>query len=129
MVYSKINETGNLRLLGNFKDLKGHWEFINDEIISKFGIDEDYKNYLNSCKRWMQAEIDNIESPSTLTAAMVALRSAELEAYLNKEQVGTIEKNLAEMEKIKGFKLDFKHLSTLEYFTYINDLKNGRKKN
>ena len=126
LVFSEINKTGNLELLGNVMQPEKVWFSIYNEYIENFDLPKEYMDYLNTIKRWSAAQVAVMDDPNTMNQAILAIRESELENFYNQKESARIETNLALIEKMwGGMKLDYSKVSAFEYYNYLKTLKHG----
>jgi len=134
-IWFDIHKTGNFSLLlkndikikeKEFINLSEAWNKIYNQYMKKFGLSEEFIADLNQSIRLaeLQAKFIITKKPHYKTLIKV-----EKEKIKNtKEEIKKpheLESILATISKHFGFQLRSRDLTTLEYYSYINNITNG----
>jgi hypothetical protein len=103
---------------------------LQNEFISTFGVDGNYAQYLRKQIQIELMKINVLKTGDRSLETMIDILEIELEDLTRKEEDRGLNSSTIAVEKWMGFKLDTKKISTFEYYSYIEAVKqatNGRK--
>ena len=130
-----IHKTGEFRLLlkedcytneEKINKLFQTWESIYNEYIDIFGLSEEFLEDLNQ-----QVELANYKADFVITGnkylkTMIKIHEDKFNSEKKAESKEIeLEILLARMSKYYGFKLESKELTVVQYYSYLNTVKNG----
>lgn len=129
--YQIPKNNGDLRFL--YKSCKGVvgdkmvqlWYDLQDEYIERFGLDADFEKELALKKQIIQLNCDYVLTQNKFNNTLINIAKADLKALGDKK--GTDFYIIKDsLEKHKGFKIDPKTTSVVEWFSTIKNLSNGK---
>ena len=130
-----IHKTGDYRLLmkevvtidaNDFQKLFDVWNSIYNQYIEMFGLSEEFLADLNN-----QIELANYKAEFIITGDryfLTLIKIEEAKIAVDKSENDKpfeLEILLAKMSKYYGFKLESKELTVVQYYSYLNTVKNG----
>lgn len=129
-IWFKINETNNYNLLIKnrlipFSNCEKQWIKIYDEFIARIGLNDDYKEYLETTKRIAIMQCNYILSPSPADKVSINRELRELE---ERTKGKTIKYNeiIAHVSKMQGYRIESNKVSVWEFYGYLKLENNGR---
>ncbi len=134
-IWFDIHKTGNFALLlkektevdaEDFINLSKGWNNLYNEYMKRFGLSEEFIADLNQSIRLaeLQAKFIITKKPHYKTLIKIEKEKIKNAAEEIKEPQ-ELESILAQISKHFGFKLSSRDLTTLEYYSYINNITNG----
>lgn len=134
-IWFDIFETSDLRKLlidkvdinvKIFNELESAWEKMFNEWIERFDFSEEYKEHLSQKIKIAELQADYIISGEKHLKTMIKIEKEILKAEEPKEKKPfELESVMWKMSKFYGFKLNSRELTVSEYYSAINELKNG----
>ncbi len=103
------------------------WENIFNEYMERFGLSEEYKEDLQNKIDLANLKADFIISGDRYFKTMIRVQEEIIRA--NQDDSGKefeLEILLAKMSKFYGFKLTSRELTVAEYYSYLENIKDGR---
>lgn len=97
------------------------------EYIDVFGINDQYKNYLELIRSIRILEIERAVTGDKIKTTFIEIKKVELNNLLKQMQGGQINTVTVHAEKYMGFKLNLKELSVREFYTIIEEMKREHK--
>jgi hypothetical protein len=135
-VWFDIHKTGDsTKLLKKILVLKDNilielndvWAKIYDEFITRFGLSDEFMADLRT-----EINIANLQAEYIITGQkhLITLIKVEQEKKrlndLDFKEPTELESILAKMSKYYGFKLSSRDLTVVEYYSYLNNIGNGK---
>ena len=126
----KICETGDLKHI--FKDggrvtkkTAEHWLNLQQEYIDEFGLDEEYRHQLKTIKQLTILNSDYVITRDRFLLNLIKIKEGELQQNDKKKAMKFYEiKDY--VEKYKGFKIDPKQTTVLEWYYALKNMTNGQ---
>lgn len=103
------------------------WETMFNEYMERFGLSEEYKEDLQNKIDLANLKADFIISGDRYFRTMIKVQEEIIKA--NEDDSGKefeLEILLAKMSKFYGFKLTSRELTVAEYYSYLENIKDGR---
>lgn len=131
--WDKIHETGELKYLfrkeiefENCDQLKRDWAKIYNEYILEFGLSEKYKQILKLKEEIAIKQAEFLETNNRVLINYISLDKERLKDITKTtEKVVNFKKNVTNIEKIQGIRINPLTITALEYFNYLRNLSNG----
>jgi len=133
--WNKVIETSDLKYLivGKIKlgknileFLNKRWEKIYDEYIARFGFSEKFIELLELQMETALLKIEKVETEEQFIQTQININEARIN-YLKKKQLENTGMNFYELksvlEKQKGFRIDPKSTTVIEFYTDVETLK------
>jgi hypothetical protein len=130
----KIHESGDMLQLIKSKGkatnakLAEVWSRLYDEFIDTFGINEDFRQYLELKREIEILKIDLIVDGDGSIQTFIEIKEFEMSQVFNKETKTNYNEVKVYVEKYMGFRLDVKTTSTRDYYTYLKAIEKEAKK-
>jgi len=128
--YKKLLKNGNCEDEKVYFKLFEAWQTLYNEFIDRFGFSDEFLADLQT-----EIKIANLQADLILTKQkhLKTLIKVEQEKMrINNFDISEpedIESILAKMSKYYGFKLSSRELTTAEYYSYLNNITNGKTSN
>jgi hypothetical protein len=130
----KIHENGDMNQLVKGKGkvtnakLAEVWAMLYDEFIDTFGVNEDFREYLELKRDIEILKIDMILDGDMSLQTMIEIKEFEMAKSFDKETKSNYNEVKVYVEKYMGFRLDEKTTSTKDYYTYLKTIEKEAKK-
>lgn len=126
-IWFKINESNNYNLLVKnrfipFGNCEKQWVKIYDEFIARIGLNDDFKEYLETYRRIAIMQCNWVISPSPADKVRISHEIKELEERTHGKKMKYNE-IIAIISKQQGYRIDGQKVSVYEFYGYLN---NGR---
>lgn len=126
--WSKINE-GMLEYLlidhskkASEEELNNAYNILYDDYILRLGLSKEYKKLLLVMKKKALYELDFIISEDKFYLTKIEVEEQKLKDLIKGEETSNqIEKTLIYLSKWIGYRLAIKEISTLEFYTILNE--------
>ena len=125
----KICETGDLKYIykkgGRVSEKTAlHWLDLQQQYIDEFGLDEDYKKQLRIIKELTRLNCDYVLKRDRFLLNLIKIKEAELNTVNIQKAYGFYQiKDY--VEKYKGFKVDPKKTTVIEWFYALKNMSDG----
>ena len=104
------------------------YETLNDEYISRYGLDKYYLKLLKLLKKKAELEIDYILTGDRRKLTDIEIKEADLRQLIENKGTGlSIEASLIHISKFLGIWVNINTISTLEYYDLLQELENYTK--
>lgn len=135
-VWFDVHKTGDYRLLikgvipevdaKQFQLLFEAWEGMYNEYIDKFGLSEEFLEDLNNQIELANYRAEFIISGDRYLRTLIKVGEERIK-QTNKKNLKPVQLEilLAKMSKYYGFKLESKELTVVQYYSYLETVKNG----
>jgi len=109
-------------------NLEDVWQNIYNQYIKMFGLSEDYIDYLDSKKELALMKCEMIlDKSKKYLKTMIKIEEEKLKGEKKKKKDSAIlNKTIAKISKYYGFHLKSSELTVSEYYSYIENIKDGR---
>lgn len=132
-VWDKIHKTNELKHLfkgrvnvENNDNLVNLWSSIYNEYLDEFGINDNYLEILKIKREIALKQAEYLLKSDRIMLTYIALEREKLKDLVKpSEKPSDYRKNIIDIEKIQGVKINPLEITALEYFTYLKNLKNG----
>jgi hypothetical protein len=103
------------------------WEKIYAGFVDEFGLPKDYVKYLEGKLKAVKLWNDSINGGKRHLKALAQIEDIKAEQFLKDDIESNINLVSANLSKYMGFRLDVDNISTKEFYTYVELLKNEPK--
>lgn len=127
----EILKTGDLKHLfisgkGRVSEKLGElWDTLQDEYITEFGLDDKFKKKLRLLKEKALLNYEFIITGDRFINTQLSIVDADLEE-LNEGQGITFYELKDHLEKYKGFRIDTKETTVIEWHYALKNMSNGK---
>lgn len=127
----EILKTGDLKHLfisgkGRVSERLGElWDTLQDEYITEFGLDDKFKKKLRLLKEKALLNYEFIITGDRFINTQLSIVDADLEE-LNEGQGITFYELKDHLEKYKGFRIDTKETTVIEWHYALKNMSNGK---
>ena len=135
-IWFEIFKTGDYTLLlidktevkeEHLVELNESWEEMFNEWINKFGFSEQYLENLQQKISIAKLQAEYIITGQRHFKTLIRIEKEELKANeIDTSEPIELDQTLWKMSKHYGFKLNSRELTVTEYYSAINDIKDGR---
>jgi hypothetical protein len=134
-IWFDIHKTGDYRLLlkdvvtidaDDFQVLFDVWEVVYNEYIDMFGLSEEFLEDLNQQIELANYKAEFIIKGDRYLKTLIKIQEEKIKQNRKIDSKPVeLEMLLAKMSKYYGFKLESKELTVVQYYSYLNTIKNG----
>jgi len=103
------------------------WESLFNDWIKRFGFSDEYLSELKTSIRIAELQADYVITGKTYFRTLIRIEKEKIiiNSVGEKEQE-ELDKTLAKMSKIYGFKLSSNDLTVTEYYSYLHTILDGK---
>jgi len=136
--WNKIHETGDLKYLviaedykdiegQNTEDMAGFWMELYQQYIDEFGVNKDYKRYMQKKQQLCASIADYIASGDKFKLNKINILNIDIKGMVNEKEPQKFGEVVAGVEKFFGFQIDPKALTVQKYYNYIKYIESNVK--
>lgn len=127
-IWKKINQTGDLSLLFKIdvQELEDYnvlielWTELNDQYITRYGINEKYEKILGMQKKIALLKIDFHLKNKRINKTFWRIEEIRLTELLNNDEGMQFNDTIIAIEERMGREIDPNKISVVKYYDYIN---------
>ena len=135
-IWLKVHDTSDLNLImieGNPSEveLAESWQKCYNEYISEFGVNEQFKMFLELKRQLIYATIDAALDPSSINTTLQSIAKHDHDTFFDNNEKVNFNLVYARVEKHIGFKLNRKETTVFDFYNYSRllqeDIKEAQK--
>ena len=132
----KVHETGELSHIiieGKASDieLSESWQKCYNEYIAEFGVNEQFKMFLELKRQLIYATIDAALEPSSINTTLASIAKHDHDSFFDGQEKVNFNLIYARVEKHIGFKLNRNETTVFDFYNYSRllseDIKEAQK--
>jgi len=103
-------------------ELQKAFKILNDELITKRGISDDYRNYIIALKTLNKAKSKWLLSNNNYDYTMMKIAETDIEVIQKNtpKKPSTLKTNIT-ASRIIGYHINLKEINALEYYAYLDE--------
>jgi tricorn protease-like protein len=102
-------------------DIQSAWETIYDDYLRRYGLSKLYKRLLEVKRKKALLELDYVVTRDRFNLTLIEIEEGNIEQMINNRGAGmSINTALVYLSKWVGYRLDWKEITTLEYFNIMD---------
>jgi hypothetical protein len=107
--------------MANNIDVQSAWEHIYDDYLRRYGLSKLYKRLLEVKRKKAILELDYVITRDRFNLTLIEMEESNIEQMINNRGAGvSINTALVYLSKWIGYRLNWKELTTLEYFNIMD---------
>ena len=128
--FKKLLKSGECKIEKTYIKLFELWQKLYNEFIERFGLSDEFLSDLQ-----IEIKIANLQADLIITKQKhlnTLIKIEQEKMRINNFEISEpadIESILAKMSKYYGFKLSSRELTTAEYYSYLNNITDGKTSN
>jgi hypothetical protein len=128
--YKKLLKSGNCKDEKVYFKLFESWQNLYNEFIDRFGFSDEFLADLQTEIKIANLQADLIITKQKHLKTLIKVEQEKMRINnFDISEPEDIESILAKMSKYYGFKLSSRELTTAEYYSYLNNITNGKTSN
>jgi hypothetical protein len=125
--YTKLIKTSIKLTDNNLLEISNIWSKMYNEYINKFGLSDEFMSDLRDEIKLANLQADYIITGQAYFKTLINIEKEKKRIFdLEIKEPQDLEVVLAKMSKYYGFKLNSRELTTTEYYSYLENVTDGK---